>query len=321
LYFITFERIKNIIKKNYLVLLGLGETKTKLLGSDTLLTLSKSKTSGTELLVTLDSLLLLLGEGGISTDSLVGVLVDLLELISSDALLLVAAELTVISLRILLKKLLHVVSDVTTEDVLAENLSVELLLLIAPTDEATLAVRDVETTIKSTLHSSEHTAASGGTVETDIEKGLEGTTLVELLDGAEGSTSSLLNTRIELIHAELLVKTTSNKKTSGVGSSVVGETKLDAIARKLVGVSSSHDVITVDAREDDLADAVAVGETNDKTVLGGVVLVLVLDHKTKTLIVISLALTATTVLGLETLEVSLVLENLLERHCLYTLEN
>jgi hypothetical protein len=314
LYFITFERIKNIIKKNYLVLLGLGETKTKLLGSNTLLTLSKSKTSGTELLVTLDSLLLLLGEGGISTDGLVGVLVDLLELVSSDALLLVAAELTVISLRILLKKLLHVVSDVTTEDVLAKNLSVELLLLIAPANEATLAVRDVETTIKSTLHSSEHTAASGGTVETDIEKGLEGTTLVELLDGAEGSTSSLLNTRIELIHAELLVKTTSNKKTSGVGSSVVGETKLDAIARKLVRVSGSHDVITIDAREDDLADDITVGETNDKTVLGGVVLVLVLNHKTKTLIVISLTLTTTTVLSLETLEISLVLDNLLERH-------
>ena len=97
-------------------------------------------------------------------------------------------------------------------------------------------------------------------------------------------------------------------------SSVVGQTKLDAIARKLVRVGSGHDVITIDARVDDLADAVAVGETDNKTVLGGVVLVLVLNHKTQTLTVISLTLTATTELGLETLEISLVLDNLLERH-------
>jgi len=305
---------RNVVEAAESILLGLGETKTKLLGSDTLLALSKSETSGAELLVALDSLLLLLGEGGISTDSLVSILVDLLELVGVDALLLVAAELTVISLRILLKKLLHVVSNVTTEDVLAENLGVELVLLIVPTNKTTLAVWDVDATVKSTLHSSEDTAASGGAVKTDIEKGLEGTTLVELLDGTERSTSGFLDTRIELIHAELLVETTSNKKTSSISSSVVGETKLDAIARKLVRVSGSHDVITIDAREDDLADAVAVGETNDKTVLGGVVLVLVLDHKTETLVIISLALTATTVLGLEALEVSLVLKNLLERH-------
>jgi len=79
-------------------------------------------------------------------------------------------------------------------------------------------------------------------------------------------------------------------------------------------VSSSHDVITIDARVDDLTDAVAVGETDNKTILGGVVFVLVLDHKTKTLTVISLTLTTTTVLSLETLEISLVLNNLLERH-------
>ena len=188
----------------------------KLLGSDTLLALSKSETSGTELLVTLDSLALLLDEGRIFTDALVSILVDLLELVSIDALLLVAAELTVIGLRILLKKLLHVVSDVTTKDVLAENLSVQTLLLVIPADKTALAVGDVKTTIKSTLHSGEHTAASGSAVQTNIEQSLEGTALVELLDGLEGSTSGLGDTRVELIHAELLVKTTSHKKTSSI---------------------------------------------------------------------------------------------------------
>jgi len=212
------------------LLLGLGETKTKLLGSNTLLTLSKSKTMRTELLVTLGLLALLLDKGRIFTDLLVSILVDLFKLISSDTLLLVAAELTIISLRIFLKKLLHVVSNMTTKDVLTKDFRVKRLLLIIPTNKTTLAVRNVKTTIKSTLHSSEDTAAGGGTIKTNIEKSLEGTTLVELLDGTERSTSSFLNTRIKLIHAELLVKTTSNKKTSCISSSVVGETKLDTIA-------------------------------------------------------------------------------------------
>jgi len=73
-------------------------------------------------------------------------------------------------------------------------------------------------------------------------------------------------------------------------------------------------MITIDTRIDDLADAITVGETNNKTILGGVVFVLVLDYKTKTLIIISLTLTTTTILGLITLEISFILDNLLERH-------
>ena len=79
-------------------------------------------------------------------------------------------------------------------------------------------------------------------------------------------------------------------------------------------VRRSHDVIAVDARVHDLADAVAVGEAHDKTVLGRVVLALVLDHQAQTLTVVSLALRAATLLGLIALEVRLVLHNLLERH-------
>ena len=79
-------------------------------------------------------------------------------------------------------------------------------------------------------------------------------------------------------------------------------------------VRRSHHVIAIDARVHDLADAVAVGEAHDKTVLGRVVLALVLDHQAQTLTVVSLALTATAVLGLVALEVRLVLHNLLERH-------
>ena len=95
-------------------------------------------------------------------------------------------------------------------------------------------------------------------------------------------------------------------------SSVVGETELDAIAGELVGVGGSEDEVTDDLGVDDLADDVLVGEADDKTVLGSVVLVLVLGHEATTGKVVSLALTTTTETSLVTLEVSLVLLNLLE---------
>jgi len=203
---------------------------------------------------------------------------------------------------------------VATEDVLAENLLVKALLLGVETDKTALAVGDDNTTVESTLHGAEDTGTSAGADKTDIKKSAERTTLVQLLEAVEGSTGGLLNTRIELVDVDLLCNTAGNKEASGIGSSVVGETKLDAIAGELVGVGSDKDVITVDARVDDLADDVAVGETDNKTVLGRVVLVLVLSDKLAALTVVSLALTTTTEGSLVALEVSLVLLNLLERH-------
>lgn len=293
---------------------SLGEAETELLGDNTLLALCKSETLLAVVLVLGTSLGLLLVEGGVLADLLVGGLVHLLEILGLDALLLVAGELLVVLLGVLLEKGLHVVSDVSAKDVLAEDLLVDSLLLSVVTDKAALAVRDDDTTVESTLHGTKDTGTSAGTDKTNIKKSTERTTLVELLEAVEGSTSGLLDTRIELVDLDLLSSTTGNKKTSGVGSSVVGETKLDAIARKLVGVGSDKDVITVDARVDDLADDVAVGETDNKTVLGRVVLVLVLSDELATLTVVSLALTTTTEGGLVALEVSLVLLDLLERH-------
>jgi hypothetical protein len=175
-------------------------------------------------------------------------------------------------------------------------------------------VRDDDTTVESTLHGTKDTGTSAGTDETNIKKSTERTTLVELLEAVEGGASGLSDTGIELVDVDLLGSTTGNEETSGIGSSVVGEAELDAIAGELVGVGSDKDVIAVDAGVDDLADDVAVGETDNKTVLGRVVLVLVLSDELATLTVVSLALTTTTEGGLVALEVSLVLLDLLERH-------
>ena len=195
--------------------LGDREAKTELLGRDASLALLESETRLTDAL-TLDGLALLLGERGVGADGVMRLLVDLLEVVRVDALLLVAAELTVVRLGVLLEQVTHVVRDVAAEDVLAQDLAVELLLLVVVADQTALAVRNVKATVKRALHRSEHTAAGRGAVQTDIEQRLERTALVQLLDRVEARTSRLLHTGVQLVHADLLEQTASNKQASRV---------------------------------------------------------------------------------------------------------
>jgi len=63
-----------------------------------------------------------------------------------------------------------------------------------------------------------------------------------------------------------------------------------------------------------LADDVFVGEANNHAVLGGIVLVLILNTETLAGIVVGFALTTSPVLDLEPLEVLLGLDDLYKRH-------
>lgn len=230
-----------------------------------------------------------------------GLSVELLNVTSLNTSLLVLVELGGETLLIVVGKTLHVLSDVATEDVVAESLSVELLGLDVETGEAALGVGDEDTTVGGTLHGTEDTGTSGGTGKTDIKESLEGAAgaLVGLSSLGEGVlTIGLLNTGELLIQAELLEGTAGKEETGGVGGSPVGQTVGDAIALELVGVGAGEDLVTGDLRVDDLGDDVAVGEADDQAVLGGVVLVLGLGDQALTGIVVGLTLAATTVLGL-----------------------
>jgi len=67
---------------------------------------------------------------------------------------------------------------------------------------------------------------------------------------------------------------------------------LDTVLGELVAVGSGQDVVTLDLGVDDLGDDIAVGEADDKAVLGAVVLVLGLGDQALASIVVSLALYA-----------------------------
>lgn len=160
----------------------------------------------------------------------------------------------------------------STEDVLLEDLSVQLLALHVVSGESLLGVGDEDSTIGGTLHGTKETVTGGSPLETDIEVGLEwswGILVVQLL-GEDKGTVGVGDTLVLVGEAELGEGTTSDKEAGGVGSGPVGETVCDAVLGKLVGTGSGENKVTLETSVDDLADDVLVGETDNETVLGGV---------------------------------------------------
>jgi len=247
------------------------------------------------LLLTLDLL------EGVLTDLLVGILVELLKTVGLNVVVDVALELGLVTLLIVVGKSLHVLSDVTGEDVLAEGLGVELLGLNVETGETLLGVGDVKTTVGGTLEGGEDTGTGGGAGQTDIKVDLEGAALltVDLSGLGQGELAiSLLDTSEGVLDAELVDGTAGDEKTGSVGGGPVGKTVLDTVGLELVGVGSDEDLVTSDLGGDDLADDVAVGEANDQAVLGGVVLVLGLGDQALAGVVVGLSRSSTAVLDL-----------------------
>lgn len=206
------------------------------------------------LLGLLGSIALVLLEG-VLTDSLVGFDVEVLETIGLNVIVNVLLELRLVALLVVISQSLHVLSDVTADNVLAESLGIELLRLDIETGESVLGVRNEDATVGGTLHGTEDTGTSGGTGKTDIEEGLEGAALaiVGLGSLSQGVLAiSLLNTGEVAVNSELLEGTAGDQQTGSIGSSPVGQAVLDAVGAELVGVGSDEDLVTGDLRADDL---------------------------------------------------------------------
>ena len=123
-----------------------------------------------------------------------------------------------VPLIIFLLERLHVLSDVTTEDVLLQDLRIELLGLRVVTREALLVVGDEDTAVRRTLEGTEHTGTGRRALETDVKVALEWTRLVlaiKLLSEGEG-TVGLSNTLVLVRKTELGQRTTSAKEASRV---------------------------------------------------------------------------------------------------------
>lgn len=300
----------------------------------TLAVLKDELRSGLDLLT--DRLVLAsnLNSVGALSDGSVSSLVNISERLSLEGLLPLR-ELLFEASRVLRLEKVIILLDVDTENVLKMLLSAEILpdllllllsttlllasvdlwLLHAATGEASVAVGDVETTIASTLHGTENSVSGGGTGETDIEVGLEWLSLGVSISDVVKLTVSLGLANMGSVHLLVLKESTGEKKTSGVGCSVVSETTGDTEAGELLRVGSTDGHVTLDGGVDNRGEDALVGEADDESVLFGVVLVLVVNNETLTSVVVRLALSSAAELSLVSLRVSLVFQNLNVSHC------
>lgn len=188
----------------------------------------------------------------------------------------------------LLLHLLGVLGDDTTLDVALESLGVEGLVLEIVAGVALVVVGDVEATIHSTLERGEHAGSGGGAHEAGVEVALERTAVALSLDVV--ILAEVLGvTLVGLREVVLGQKTTRAEESGGVGGGIVGEASLHPVLGELVRVRRADGHVSLDGGVDHLADHIAVGEADGEPVLGGVVLVLVLEDQALAGIVVRLA--------------------------------
>merc|ERR1719187_2545637 len=241
-------------------------------------------------------------------------LVSLLNRVGGDSMFDVPGELPLVSLLVLVHEVPHVVGDVDAHDVLAVDVGIQGGALGVVSGESLLGVGDVKAAISSSLHGAKDFGSSGGPGESNVETGTEGSwTVVDILDTEMGAVDVLV-ALVGAVQVELLEHTASQEQTGAVGGSVVSQTNLDAERGKFVRVSCTDNDVAFKPGVGDLAADVLVGEPDDHPVLGGVVLVFVLDDQALPGEVVGVSLAAPAELDLEPLEVSLVLDQLDERH-------
>jgi hypothetical protein len=285
---------------NNLILVLASRLKGGLLGLLVRFPLGVSLLNGLlEGLIDVRELVLLLASGVLPYGG-VDLLVQLLEVISLQIVGNIGSEVLLVVFLVVLLHLAHVVGDVLAHDVLLVDGGVELVSISGVAGETLVGVGDVQATVAGTLHGTEDTSTGGGVLDADIEEGAEGLLLVvELLDvvgatvvalGGHDLAGGLLNTSVDLIKANLLQESASAEKASAVSSGVVLKADTEAVFGELGGGSRAENLVTLDLGVDDLDENESVGEANNKAVLRGLVLVLVLGDELVALTVVSAAL-------------------------------
>lgn len=286
-------------------------------------------------LLSLVVLVLLLLERGVLSDGGVSLGVELLEVLDLGGLesLVPLGEVSVVSVLGFFLEVIHVSLDVVAEDVVSQNLglpvhvltgllnlaslSLDLFLGLRVTGESLVLMGDVETSVNTSLEGSVDLSTGGGSLETDIEEALEGSSLSLVVVDIVVFSIGLLNTLVHRVHANLGEESSGGEETSAVSSRVVGETSGDTVSVELGGGGLGKDLISSESGIDNLDDDLGVGSSDDESVLLGVVLVLVLLDESSSHVVVGLALSSSLVLDLVSGGVCLVLDNLYESHLMY----
>mmetsp|Transcript_23504 Transcript_23504/g.37722 ORF Transcript_23504/g.37722 Transcript_23504/m.37722 type:complete len:239 (-) Transcript_23504:13-729(-) len=215
---------------------------------------------------------------------------------------MVFGEVRLVLLGLLLLHLLGILGHDAALDVALKGLRVQRLVLQVVPSVALVAVRDVQAAIHGALERGEHARASGRAHQAGVKVTLERTALTLSLDVVV--LSDVLGVALVRLREVVLGQQTARaQQAGGVGSGVVGQAGLHAELGQLVRVRGADRDVTGDGGVDHLADHIAVGEAHGEAVLGGVVLVLVLQRQALAGIVVRLADATACELDLKPLEV------------------
>ncbi len=170
------------------------------------------------LLCLLPPVLLFLGglEGRIFTNGSVRVDVDLFDVLRADIVSEIGGELLAETLLILER--LHVLQDVSTEDIFLEDLGVERFGLWVEAGERLVGVGDKDAAIGCTLLCTENTDTRRGAAENDIEVALEGPGRIFLIERCGELVSAVwfTHTRVLVSEADLGENTACAKEASRI---------------------------------------------------------------------------------------------------------
>ena len=204
-------------------------------------------------------------------------------------------------------------------------------------------MRDVEAAVGRTLQGTENAASFGGALDAHVQEAAEGAhaglavlilvergdkvlAAVDLVRGGQHLTGDLGVALVKVsqgrlgavdVDGHLGEQAARAQQPGGVGRRVVLEADGEPVAGKLRRVRRGDDVVRVLERVHHLADDVPVRELHDEAVARRVVLVLRLLDQALARVVVGLAEAAAAVLGLEPLEVRLVLLDFDEGHGLW----
>lgn len=119
---------------------------------------------------------------------------------------------------IFLLQTLHILSNMSTEDILLQRLSIKLLALRIIPREPFIRVRNEDSTVRGTLERTEYSRTSRCALETDIEVGFErsGSIFVVELFGMGECAIWFSDTFVFVGEAKLSQSTTSDKETGSV---------------------------------------------------------------------------------------------------------
>jgi len=138
-------------------------------------------------------------------------------------------ELFIVLFDALFLEVFHVSIDVLTEDsgfVVFRNVFLGFTFIIgrSVSGESRFRVRYVDTTITSSLKNTEDSVTSGGSHQTAVQNSLEWLSLLNVVFNVVVFSVNLGLTGVDGVQTDLLEESSSQEKTSGVGSSVRSET-------------------------------------------------------------------------------------------------